>query len=322
MPGREVWLCGCEELATGGPYTKDTIPPYPHPNCDCMVRPRLKDPEEFLKQLRDYAHDRDTSGARGIEEWADTYAVGGDSIPTSTGADWDTKLHEAIIYGVHSEYKARRIGKLALAKVQRDGKDLYDVLTEYRDFGAMDAFGTFYTHTWEHGSEVKAIQRLEGVYAYFPTDWIVQSIEAAKDKPLLVQEVTGEEDDDRGYYDHYGNDNDQKHKGHPTIKFDERTSIPAHEFAHRMECLIPEMVRLEKEFYKRRTKGYPLIEINTIKGFVTYPPGEKTRIDKFIIPIWEKIIRDMLMRFYLRVWRNCFITSIMTNKIRTLIPLS
>ncbi|MDR0722745.1 MAG: hypothetical protein LBF75_08175, partial [Treponema sp.] len=111
MPGREVWLCGCEELAAGGPYTKDTIPPYPHPNCDCMVRPRLKDHEEFMKQLLDYAHDRDTPGARAIEEWADTYDVGAGSTPRSTGADWDKKLHDAIAYGVHSEYEARRLGK-------------------------------------------------------------------------------------------------------------------------------------------------------------------------------------------------------------------
>jgi hypothetical protein len=181
---------------------------------------------------------------------------------------------------------------LALAKAQRDGKDLYDVLTEYRDFGAMDSFGTSYTHTWEQDSDIKEIGRLEGVYSYYPTDWIVQSIEAAKKNPLLVQKVTGEEDEDRGYYDHYGKDNDRKHKGHPTIKFDERTSIPAHEFAHRMERLIPEIVNLEKEFYQRRTKGYPLIRINTIKGFEDYQSEEKTRIDKFNHPYMGKAYRD------------------------------
>jgi hypothetical protein len=182
---------------------------------------------------------------------------------------------------------------LALAKAQRDGKDLYDVLTEYRDFGAMDSFGTSYTHTWEQGSQIKAIQRLEGVYAYFPTDWIVQSIEAAKDNPLLVQEVEVlKRRRARGYYDHYGVLNDKTHQGKPTLKLDPRASIPAHEFAHRIERLIPEIVNLEKEFYKRRTKGYPLIEINTIQGFITYPTGEKTRIDKFNHPYMGKAYRD------------------------------
>jgi hypothetical protein len=33
MPGRGVFLCDCPELADGGPYTKETIPDYPHPNC-------------------------------------------------------------------------------------------------------------------------------------------------------------------------------------------------------------------------------------------------------------------------------------------------
>jgi hypothetical protein len=33
VPGRGTFLCDCPELAKGGPYTKATIPPYPHPNC-------------------------------------------------------------------------------------------------------------------------------------------------------------------------------------------------------------------------------------------------------------------------------------------------
>jgi hypothetical protein len=288
MPGREVWFCGCDELAKGGPYTKETIPPYPHPNCDCQVRPRLKDGNEFMQQLLDYVHERDTPGARKIEAWVDTYELGDGSTHKSTGTDLDRKLQDAINYGVHNEYDARRIGKLALAKAQRDGKELYDVLVEYRDFGAMDAYGTSYTHTWEKDSEEKEIQRLEGAYTCYPTDWIALSIEEAKKHPLLVQKVTGGYDDDRGYYDHYGTDNDKKHKGHPTLKLDDSVSVPAHEFAHRMEYIIPNILELEKEFYNRRTKGYPLIRINTIKGFEKYPDDEKTKIDKFNHPYMGK----------------------------------
>lgn len=127
-----------------------------------------------------------------------------------------------------------------LAKARRDGKEIYDVLTEYRDFGSTDSFGTFYTHTWETGSDITEIQRLEGAYSCYPTDWIAQSIEAAKNNPLLVQKAP------RGYYDHYGYLNDEKNKGHPTVKLDDRYFVPAHEFAHRMECVIPEILRLEK----------------------------------------------------------------------------
>ena len=81
------------------------------------------------------------------------------------------------------------------------------------------------------------------------------------------------------------------YQGQPILKLDPRVSIPAHEFAHRMEYIIPVICHLEKEFYDRRTKGYPLIEINTIKGFEYYPKGEKIRMDKFNHPYIGKDYR-------------------------------
>jgi hypothetical protein len=63
--------CGiCGDLGERGPYTADTIPAYPHPNCFCVVEPRLKDDDEFIRQLRDYVRGEDTPGAHEIEEWA------------------------------------------------------------------------------------------------------------------------------------------------------------------------------------------------------------------------------------------------------------
>jgi hypothetical protein len=87
MPGREVWLCGCEELATGGPYTKDTIPPYPHPNCDCMVRPRLKDHKEFMRDLKDYVKGVPSAGANEISLWAQEHGLGEDAIAVKDPSD-------------------------------------------------------------------------------------------------------------------------------------------------------------------------------------------------------------------------------------------
>ena len=58
-----------------------------------------------------------------------------------------------------------------------------------------------------------------------------------------------------------------------------------------MEYVIPGIRRLEKEFYDRRTKGYPLIEMNTIKGFEDWPAGEKIRRDKFNDPYMGKDYR-------------------------------
>jgi hypothetical protein len=73
MPGRGTWNCDCPDIAAAGPYKADNIPPYPHtrhPNCDCLVEPRLKDHDEFIQQLRDYVHGEDTPGAHEIEKWA------------------------------------------------------------------------------------------------------------------------------------------------------------------------------------------------------------------------------------------------------------
>jgi len=71
MPGRGTWNCECPDVAAAGPYTvAGGIPEYQHPNCDCMVEPRMKDHDEFIQQLRDYVKGEDTPGAREIEEWA------------------------------------------------------------------------------------------------------------------------------------------------------------------------------------------------------------------------------------------------------------
>jgi hypothetical protein len=70
MPGRGTWNCDCPDIAAAGPYKADTIPPYRHSNCDCMIEPRMKDHDEFVRQLRDYVQGEDTPGAREIDEWA------------------------------------------------------------------------------------------------------------------------------------------------------------------------------------------------------------------------------------------------------------
>jgi len=58
----------CEDLEAGSPYTYDTVPAYPHPNCMCTVRPRLKPRAEFMKELRAYASGE--PGGSGIARWA------------------------------------------------------------------------------------------------------------------------------------------------------------------------------------------------------------------------------------------------------------
>jgi hypothetical protein len=78
MPGRGTFLCNCPELAAGGPYTKETIPDYPHPNCDCMVEPRLKDSDDLIRDLKDYVNGVPSEGANEISLWAQQYELGED----------------------------------------------------------------------------------------------------------------------------------------------------------------------------------------------------------------------------------------------------
>jgi len=58
----------CEDLALGSPYTIDTVLAYPHPNCMCIIRPRLKNHDKFIQEIRDHANG-DPGGAD-IERWA------------------------------------------------------------------------------------------------------------------------------------------------------------------------------------------------------------------------------------------------------------
>jgi hypothetical protein len=47
----EDWGCACPELAENSPYTYQTAPSYPHPNCLCRLVPRLRDRREFVSDL-------------------------------------------------------------------------------------------------------------------------------------------------------------------------------------------------------------------------------------------------------------------------------
>ncbi len=49
------WDCDCPELAAGSPYTAEELPAYPHPQCACIIRPRLRDPREFIRDLKVWA---------------------------------------------------------------------------------------------------------------------------------------------------------------------------------------------------------------------------------------------------------------------------
>jgi len=46
--------CTCNSLAAGSPYTYETIPDYPHPNCLCRIEQILRPRAEFIADLKSW----------------------------------------------------------------------------------------------------------------------------------------------------------------------------------------------------------------------------------------------------------------------------
>jgi hypothetical protein len=51
---RQHWSCLCPEYSDGSPYTYETVPSMPHPNCRCRVQPRLRSDRNFQKDLKQW----------------------------------------------------------------------------------------------------------------------------------------------------------------------------------------------------------------------------------------------------------------------------
>jgi hypothetical protein len=65
---RVDWNCICEELAADGPYEYEELPDYPHPNCMCIIQPKLRDHDQFMKDLKAWGDGEDVDY---MDEWAD-----------------------------------------------------------------------------------------------------------------------------------------------------------------------------------------------------------------------------------------------------------
>ena len=69
---------------------------------------------------------------------------------------------------------------------------------------------------------------------------------------------------------------------------DNKVASVTHEFTHALEHANPDIVKLEEEFYNRRTKGEPLRKLSTVTGISQYKPWEVTKVDKFLDPYMGK----------------------------------
>lgn len=62
----------------------------------------------------------------------------------------------------------------------------------------------------------------------------------------------------------------------------------AHEFSHAVEHSNPDILKIEEEFYNRRTKGEDLRRLSTVTGKSFFDKNEVTRTDKFLNPYMGK----------------------------------
>lgn len=137
---------------------------------------------------------------------------------------------------------------------------LADKLSKVRSVGYKNA-KELKSHLKNSRSPMRV--HVESAYNHYPTEWIEKSIKRSK---LGVKKVN------RGYYDDIqeviaiSGWNDEMVKG-----------TCFHELGHRFEQSVPEILKQERAFYKRRTDGEDLKWLGS-----GYGRSEKTRRDKFL----------------------------------------
>ncbi|CAK7073225.1 MAG: hypothetical protein EUB_03850 [Eubacterium sp.] len=132
-------------------------------------------------------------------------------------------------------------------------------LSEIREVG----YGSI--NVTDHLNNSKSPMRkvIEQAYDVYPTDWVQKSVDKSNLTPKKVQ---------RGYYSSYRNVMAISDKGG-----NESFATAIHELGHRFEDTLPEIVKIEKSFYNRRTAGEKLTWLGA-----GYDRSEKARFDKFL----------------------------------------
>jgi hypothetical protein len=164
-----------------------------------------------------------------------------------------------------SEKEITAAGREILEQARKDNRDVYDILKEKRDFGSTES------HDFKKGSSIFAKNEILNAQKYYPKDWLDKSHEASAITPITAKKAT------RGYYSN----------GRSIIALSDRKNCAVHELAHRMESMVPEIVKAEKEFYNRRTKGELFQTLRSLTK-INYPYSEVTKADKFRDPYMGK----------------------------------
>lgn len=149
-------------------------------------------------------------------------------------------------------------------------KKVLDTLSGIREFGGVtkDNLNTFidtdHFKTQKKQTRERSIEALN----YYPKAWLDAS---AADKRLCAHWTTG-----RAYYQHY-------YYNMAEIRFAASLSTNVHELGHRMEKVVPAILKAEREFYDMRTNGEKLEWLGA-----GYGRKEKTRRDHFMSPYMGK----------------------------------
>lgn len=261
------------------------IPPV-HPHCRCSLVSATKEEYEaemgnnsidinkiadnihndsFLKEQSDKLDSLDNEYNKAREEWrkaSDEYKKG------ETAHSWNNYNEAA------NRYKEARRKKFdfELEYTQNNSKKVLEILSKHREFGtsSLDMKG----HITNPRAQMSKV--LSEAYNYYPTDWIKRSMDYGN---ITTKKVT------RGYYRH-GETAELALSVNVGLSNPLRTAI--HELGHRQEFINADILRLEKEFYERRTAGERLVKLKDATGNRGYANSEVTRVDNFIEPYMGK----------------------------------
>lgn len=143
-------------------------------------------------------------------------------------------------------------------ELERTNAELYsserdailETLKQVRDFGLPRGEKLRLNVAWNVPQVY--VKRLNQAARFYPRKWL----EYSQDHDTITLGRDG-----RGYY-RYGRSGSR-------MGLDQRVGTPVHELAHRMEHIMPRIVDLERDFYRRRTKGddwFDLYPENTKRG--------------------------------------------------------
>ena len=154
-----------------------------------------------------------------------------------------------------------------------------DVLGSVREFGGVtkDNLKTYIDTDYFKTNKKKTQERSIEALNYYPKAWLDAS---AADTKLCAHWTTA-----RAYYSHYYYRGSKQYNlaALSEIRFDTSLSTNVHELGHRMERVVPGILKAEQEFYDKRTAGEKLEWL----GY-GYKKTEKARKDHFMSPYMGK----------------------------------